>query len=835
MKAHVMIKKFIATFLCLVAGMIVTQTAAAIPPLTLPQPNIYLYSMPAPDYDSESGLLKGEVIIRNSGGNHTGVFQISVWIEGFEQQTKLSVYAQNMPGFGFTKSYTYHFNLTNPPLFTPYRSYWVIAEMDNHTIRSRNSFMYLTPGFLKPNLTIARGEGCSNGSVFNSTTNEMIFSNSIVNQGTDATGPFNVKWYLSEDENITTADIEIGSYRFPNGLEAQSLPFQIENATFDLDSIGGLDPGNYYIGVIIDAEHEVDEQWEDDNYLYYSNIFAWDGPSGDINLKFCETQGDSYSAYDPATHVFSFLNTIENDGLSVSAGFRVRHYLYSPSIGYILLDTEGINSLQSSEKYPINRAYDLDSISGLPNGDYSIVAFIDDQEIITETDETDNFGSFAEGAALMFNYTNSTKPDLRLYTNESQGAYNSMLYLPETHEVLFRNAFANYGTSDAPLPMYGYYLSKDQIINPKDDYLLFYSYISEGIAGGHIWKMTSPYIANLDNYIAEIPLGTYYFGVYIDDDFAIDEFNENNNFGCFVDESQIIEWRGPFCNDDLEPDGDVDGLDLINFAISYASGVLQAEDIPIFAQNFGRTNCDYIESGEMVQQSAASSSTNALDDPESFQTNIPASYAKPTSLVPSRQESFTTQNLSSSSEPRKINWKPIEKTQTPVATGEVGISTGIFSVEEVNWTSSSGQNGTAIGDIEWLIKNIKYSGTDSITVNVTDTMGEVREKTIRFVYEEILPLNSKYLPQEWLRRFSYTYNFDENYIQTSPPSAAELTLFCWPDEIRVVDDYNITEILETIAQPGGENSFEIKWNILCDSKQKDILYLDIPIESVENN
>ena len=65
----------------------------------------------------------------------------------------------------------------------------------------------------------------------------MIFSNSIVNQGTDAAGPFSVKWYLSEDENITTADIEIGSYRFTNGLGAQSEPFQIENMTFDLDEI----------------------------------------------------------------------------------------------------------------------------------------------------------------------------------------------------------------------------------------------------------------------------------------------------------------------------------------------------------------------------------------------------------------------------------------------------------------------------------------------------------------------------------------------------------------------------------------------------------------------
>jgi len=146
MKSYsLLLKRAVAVFFTAVASLVLVNASIAISPLTMPQPNVYLYSMPAPNYDAESGLLKGEVIIRNSGGNQTGVFQISVWIEGFESQTKMSVYGQNVTGFGFTKSFTYHFNLTNPPLFTPYRSYWVIAEMDNHTIRSRSAFMYLVP------------------------------------------------------------------------------------------------------------------------------------------------------------------------------------------------------------------------------------------------------------------------------------------------------------------------------------------------------------------------------------------------------------------------------------------------------------------------------------------------------------------------------------------------------------------------------------------------------------------------------------------------------------------------------------------------------------------
>jgi len=564
----------------------------------------------------------------------------------------------------------------------------------------------------------------------------------------------------------------------------------------------------------------VDEQWEDDNYLYYSNIFVWGGPVGQINLKFSETEGDSHWGYDPDTHVFSFLNTIENVGPSVSGEFRVRHYLYSPSVGYISLYPKTISSLAASGKYPINESYDLDSISNLPDGDYSVVAFIDDQEIITETDETDNFGSFVPGAAPMFFYTNSTKANLSDYTDGVDFLNSiSLEYYPDYHYIGFSGTIANYGVSNAPPFQVGFYISEDTNIDPSEDYFLVGYNFPLGLAETSVERLYNGQTVyfDLDAFISEIPPGTYYFGYYIDDQNTVDEYTETDNSLCFGEPSEAIEWTVPYCQGDYEPDGDIDGLDLYFFAYDLNAGIYQNEDIPLFASNFGRNTCASHSSGAsaMSQLSIPVESSLITNNSESVQT------------TESKIVSSTTIQASSLSS--KINWKPIEVIEKKALTQETETSKEIFSVKEVNWTSASGQKSTAIGDIEWLITNIQYSESDSILVSVTDAMGNVEEKTIKLVYEEIFPLDSKHLPQKWLRRFNYTYTFDEKYLQATYPSAAEITLFCWPDEIKVIDDYNVTENPETSAQTG-ENNFRINWNILCDSKQKDILFLDIPVE-----
>lgn len=135
------------TFLMLfLSATIFIQDSCALPRLDFPLPNIFIYAIPAPDFDEESGLVKGEVVLTNTGGNNVGVFPISVWIEGLELQTKVSGWVNNMSGYGYTRSFSYHFNC-NSEMFIPGRTYWVMAEIDNSIpLRSSGSFQYFTQG-----------------------------------------------------------------------------------------------------------------------------------------------------------------------------------------------------------------------------------------------------------------------------------------------------------------------------------------------------------------------------------------------------------------------------------------------------------------------------------------------------------------------------------------------------------------------------------------------------------------------------------------------------------------------------------------------------------------
>ncbi len=94
----------IAFFVFLFLSAISIQNSYALPHLDYPPPNIFIYSIPAPDFDDDSGLVKGEVVLINTGGNHVGALPISVWIEGLESQTKVSGWIEDMPGYGYLHS-----------------------------------------------------------------------------------------------------------------------------------------------------------------------------------------------------------------------------------------------------------------------------------------------------------------------------------------------------------------------------------------------------------------------------------------------------------------------------------------------------------------------------------------------------------------------------------------------------------------------------------------------------------------------------------------------------------------------------------------------------------
>ncbi len=815
-------------------GILFAKTANALPRLDFPPPNIFIYSFPAPEFDSESGLVKGEIVLKNTGGNYIGAFPISVWIEGLESQTKVSVWVNNMSGYGYTRSFSYHFNC-NTGMYILNRSYWVMAKIDNGTsLRSNGSFQYSTPDYYKPNLTFDFSDQEANGYVFDSVTNEISFSNAIINKGTWEADLFTVTWYFSEDETIDTNDFEIGSYTISEGLSALSPSYALSDVTFDLDNLSGLTPGNYYVGIIIDSNEDVAESWEDDNTSYFSGFFVWGGATGPANLTFSTIETEHSWSYNTTTHELYLRNTIENTGSFQSGEFRVRRYLYSSDVGYILYDSEIIEELLPSGKQPLINTVDLDEISGLPNGSYSIVVFIDDQEVIDETDETDNFGSFVAEGDSMFVYNNSLKANLGFYSNSDQGIYNSMAYYPENHFIYFRSGIGNYGQTAAPSFKVGYYLSEDTVIDPNEDYFLFYWLLPNGLLGGSA-SGSDIITRSLDVYAPDLPVGTYYFGMYIDPEFAVDEYDEllSDNSAYFGDLSQIIEWTGPYCDGDFEPDGDVDGSDLEVFITEYSAGSYQAEHIPIFTQNFGKNNCATLPVGtESAQQS-----TSSVIPAETVNSQLLGEVSS--NLELSVQTVLQTKEpliVSTASKEADMSWPLIEdyapSSETVQAeTQEKERTPDEFVIKEISWSASNNQDGVVSGELEWQINEINLElGTNIINLIVTDALGNIAEKEIQVVYNEILTEDgTTRLPEQWTRRLTYEFNFDETDSEDTTITAADVTIWLWPDKIIMTDDYLNSDDLGS-NRITTEDGFQYHWSMECDGLNKKILYLDLPSE-----
>ena len=83
----------------------------------------------------------------------------------------------------------------------------------------------------------------------------------LANTGNQASGDFSVAFYLSENENITTSDFLIDEQAVSSIAPETSI--LIDNS-IDLSMLN-LPPGDYYLGLIVDSQSEVEESDKSDN------------------------------------------------------------------------------------------------------------------------------------------------------------------------------------------------------------------------------------------------------------------------------------------------------------------------------------------------------------------------------------------------------------------------------------------------------------------------------------------------------------------------------------------------------------------------------------------
>ena len=267
------------------------------------------------------------------------------------------------------------------------------------------------------------------------------------------------------------------------------------------------------------------------------------------------------------------------------------------------------------------------------------------------------------------------------------------------------------------------------------------------------------------------------------------------------------------CSGDFDLDGDIDGSDLSILINLYNAGNLNSEDLSLFGQNFGSSNC---------------SVSNSIAGRESQQSLLEGNPLVSTNqaMLSNRNPSFEP-NIS----PGTHTTIPETEIQTNTSQMESQIS---FILQAVTWKSSNGQEGTATGRLEWQINDIILDlGTNMITITVKDAAGNIREKTIEVIYKEILTENETVLSARWVRRFTYEYRFDETYLKDKL-TAADLTLYCWPDKIVTVDDHSNFSFINKYSIVTG-SFLQERWAIECDEKNENVLFLDIPIEEIMTN
>lgn len=235
----------------------------------------------------------------------------------------------------------------------------------------------------------------------------------------DAT-PLKLAFYLSADAELDADDIALGSLASaPLGTIALNSGESISGtATFDLEA-SGLSSGLYYLIALADPDDLIQERGETDlvgddfagNNLYVSS-------SKIVTLAAEPDLTVSYDDEDLPTGGLQLLSgalgEVSVDVENLGAGAVVD----SRSIAFILQDALGLDEavmlreFSSSDvmsgAFGTNPSYvftrSLDSVSGavLVGHRYNLLAFVDSQEEITESDETNNLTSIEDVSPYIF-------------------------------------------------------------------------------------------------------------------------------------------------------------------------------------------------------------------------------------------------------------------------------------------------------------------------------------------------------------------------------------------------------------------------------------------------
>lgn len=225
------------------------------------------------------------------------------------------------------------------------------------------------------------------------------------------------------------------------------------------------------------------------------------------------------------SHRLDITSSIGNDGTDWAYGFRVGWYLSTNTTittSDYLIATASIGSLNYGWYVNQGVSVILDFVSGLPSGTYYIGVILDDENAVSELNESDNSGYFTQTI-----YYTGPEPNLTLYGGS--GSVNTHNYNTTTHQLDVMNSVWNAGGVAAGEFRTGWYLSPDTIISPSD--FLIATVTTSNLDAGYYLNLDAS--VNLDS-LPGLATGTYYLGVYYDDLYQVGESEGGDNWAFFT-------------------------------------------------------------------------------------------------------------------------------------------------------------------------------------------------------------------------------------------------------------------------------------------------------------
>lgn len=337
----------------------------------------------------------------------------------------------------------------------------------------------------------------------------VSLSATVKNVGSVTAPASTVRWYLSTDNVITTADTPLASLATAS-LNSGSSKKIGTTATVP----AGVPAGTYFIGAIADPDNLLAETDDTNNARAGGTVVV----SYSVDLVMTAVAGPSSGA---TGQNVTFTGTLKNQGLAATSGsVTVGFYVSTDATvtsGDNLIATASVASVAAGQSIPLSVTAALRT--SLPAGSYTIGAIADHTGLIPESNEANN-------ATAGNTIAVSLGPDLVMTAVAGPATANRGQVVTLTGTVTNQGVGGYGALTDLARPSttlrVGFYLSTNPNITANDR--LVGSIVLTSIPAGASVPLTVS--ATIP---ANLSIGTYYIGAIADDTGALRESNEVNN------------------------------------------------------------------------------------------------------------------------------------------------------------------------------------------------------------------------------------------------------------------------------------------------------------------